>query len=152
MTDMKIRKPLDKTLIHSLVLCFGALSILLSWPPIHAATGETSHLGTRMGSVRFPSPITAVGETPAQQFTSVLSQISDAYAAKWKQPLPIVFNLEAVHLLARSKTDLNRFMDIPLGNVPLPELLREWCNRANLRYTVAGEQIVLAPAPPVVPE
>lgn len=130
----------------------GLLSILLLTPLTFVTSAEPNELGTRMNAVRFPSPPTPVGDTPAQQFTSVLRQISATYSAKWKQPLPVVLDVEAAYQIAHLKTDLKHYIEIPLSDVPLPEMLGGWCHRAHLRVTYEKDRIVISPEPTESPE
>lgn len=130
----------------------GLLSILLLPLLTPVTSAEPNELGTRMNDVRFPSPPTPVGDTPAQQFTSVLRQISATYSAKWNQPLPIVLDVEAAYQIAHLKTDLKHYIEIPLSDVPLPEMLRGWCDHANLRFTLEKDRIVISPEPTESPE
>ena len=100
-------------------------------------------LSERTESVIFADPLKAEGATTDQQFCDVLQKISDRYAKQWKHPLPIRIEFEALQQLRSSAKDLSTFFGLPLRDVPLPEMLRDWCARADLTFTIAHGAVLI---------
>ena len=133
----------------------ATLLILISWlimasmPLVIEASDANRTLSERIEGVIIEEPLTAEGATPDHQFFDVLQKISDRYSERWKHPLPIRIDFDAIHQLRSSTKNLNAFMGLDLRDVPLSEALRGWCTRANLIFNIAdgAVQITIKPNP-----
>ena len=114
------------------------------WSVADDASEANRTLSERMESVIFADPLKAEGATTDQQFCDVLQKISDRYSERWKRPLPIRIDFEALQQLRSSAKNLNAFIGLTLRDVPLPEMLRDWCVRADLTFTVAHGAVLIA--------
>lgn len=100
-------------------------------------------LSEKMESVIFADPLKTEGTTSDQQFCDVLQKISDRYAERWNRPLPIRIDFEALQQLRSSGKDLNASIGLSLRDVPLPEMLRGWCVRVGLTFTLAHGAVLI---------
>ena len=127
----------------------ATLLIMISWlimasmPPLVEANDANRALSERIEGVIIEEPLTAEGATPDHQFFDVLQKISDRYAERWKHPLPIRIEFEALQQLRSSAKDLRTFFGLPLRDVPLPEMLRDWCARADLTFTISNGAVLI---------
>lgn len=106
------------------------------WSIADDASDANRTLLERMVSVIVADPLVAEGAATDQQFCDVLQKISDRYFERWKHPLPIRIDFEALQQLRSSTSNLNAFIGLTMRDVPLPETLRDWCSRADLTSTI----------------
>ena len=131
----------------------ATLLIMISWlimasmPPLVEANDANRALSERIEGVIIEEPLTAEGATPDHQFFDVLQKISGRYFARWKHPLSIRIDFDAIQQLRSSTKNLNAFMGLDLRDVPLSEALRGWCTRANLIFNLADGAIQITTKP-----
>ena len=132
---------------NAILLIMISWLIMASMPPVIEASDANRTLSERIESVIIEEPLTAEGATPDHQFFDVLQKISGRYFARWKHPLSIRIDFDAIRQLRSSTKNLNAFMGLDLRDVPLSEALRGWCTRANLIFNLADGAIQITTKP-----
>lgn len=132
--------------IRFVLVILAACVASSTWTVANDRSDLDRTLAERMARLIIANPLKAEGTSTDQQFCDVLRKMSDHYAEHWKSPLPIKIDFKALQHLRSSTKDLNAFMGLAIAmkDVPLTETLRDWCDRAELTFTIAYRAVEIA--------